>query len=71
MPTTVIVVSTTAVYTQRPKALIRSQLWDASRHRGPSELPSVGDIMQAINGGAFDGKAYDDGYPERVHQTIY
>ena len=29
LPTTVIVVSTTAVYTQCPKALIRSQLWDA------------------------------------------
>ena len=71
LPTTVIVVSTTAVYTQCPKALIRSQLWDATRHRDPSELPSVGDIMEAINAGAFDGKAYDDGYPERVRQTIY
>ena len=71
LPTTVIVVSTTAVYTQCPKALIRSQLWDAARHRDPSELPSVGDIMQAITAGAFDGQAYDDGYPERIRQTIY
>ncbi|MDP9463925.1 MAG: pyridoxamine 5'-phosphate oxidase family protein [Actinomycetota bacterium] len=71
LPTTVIVVTTTSVYTQCPKALIRSQLWDPSRHRDPSELPSVGEIMEAITAGALDGKAYDDAYPERLRQTIY
>ena len=71
VPTTVIVVTATAVYTQCPKALIRSHLWDASRHREASELPSVGDIMEAITAGEFDGKAYDEAYPERIRQTIY
>jgi PPOX class probable FMN-dependent enzyme len=71
LPTTVIVVTTTSVYTQCPKALMRSHLWDPSRHRNPSELPSVGDIMEVITSGAFDGKAYDDAYPERIRQTIY
>lgn len=71
VPTTVIVVTTTSVYTQCPKALIRSHLWDPARHRDPSELPTVGDIMQVITDGAFDGKAHDAAYPERVRQTIY
>ena len=71
LPTTVIVITTTAVYTQCPKALIRSHLWDPSRHRDASELPSVGDIMEAITAGTFDGKAFDDAYPERIRQTIY
>jgi PPOX class probable FMN-dependent enzyme len=71
VPTTVIVVTVSAVYTQCPKALIRSHLWDAERHRDPSELPSMGEIMQAITKGAFDGKAYDAAYPERVRQTMY
>ena len=71
LPATVIVVTTTAVYTQCPKALIRSHLWDPSRHRDQSELPSVGEIMEAITAGKFDGKAYDADYPERVRQTIY
>jgi hypothetical protein len=71
LPTTVIVITTTAVYTQCPKALIRSNLWDVSRHRDPSELPSVGEIMEAITAGAFDGKAHDAAYPERLRQTIY
>lgn len=71
LPTTVIVVTTTSVYTQCPKALIRSHLWDPTHHREPSELPSVGEIMEAITAGAFDGKAFDDAYPERIRQTIY
>lgn len=71
LPTTVIVVTTAAVYTQCPKALIRSHLWDPSRHREASELPTVGDIMELITAGAFDGKAHDAAYPDRVRQTIY
>jgi uncharacterized protein len=71
LPTTVIIVTTQSVYTQCPKALMRSHLWDPARHRDPAELPSVGDIMELITSGAFDGKAYDDAYPERVRQTIY
>lgn len=71
LPALVIVVTTTAVYTQCPKALMRSHLWDPSRHRQASELPTVGDIMAVITAGAFDGKAYDETYPERVRQTIY
>ena len=71
VPTTVIIVTTTAVYTQCPKALVRSNLWDPARHRDAAELPSVGQIMEAITAGEFDGKAYDDTYPERIRQTMY
>jgi PPOX class probable FMN-dependent enzyme len=71
LPTTVIVVSVTSVYTQCPKALIRSHLWDPERFVDAASLPSVGDIMTAITSGAFDGAAYDQAYPERIRQTIY
>jgi PPOX class probable FMN-dependent enzyme len=71
LPTTVLVVRTTAVYTQCPKALVRSHLWDVARHRDASELPTVGQIMAAITEGRFDADAYDRAYPERLRQTIY
>jgi PPOX class probable FMN-dependent enzyme len=71
VPTTVIVITTTSVYTQCPKALVRSHLWDPTRHRDPSELPSVGDILEMVTSGGFDGKAYDEAYPQRVRETIY
>lgn len=71
LPATVIVVTTTAVYTQCPKALIRSSLWDPALHRAQSELPTNGQIMELITNGEFDGAAYDAAYPERIRQTIY
>src|SRR3954449_2971533 len=71
LPTTVLVVTTLSVYTQCPKALIRSHLWDASRHRQQSELPTVCEIFEQITSGKFDGAVYDAAYPERVRPTIY
>lgn len=71
LPTTVIVVTTTAVYTQCPKALVRSHLWDPAGFRDASELPTVGQIMVAITGGEFDGATYDANYPQRIIDTIY
>jgi PPOX class probable FMN-dependent enzyme len=71
LPTTVLVVTTTSVYTQCPKALIRSHLWDPARFRDQSELPSVGQILEQITSGEVDGAALDAAYPERVRQTIY
>jgi PPOX class probable FMN-dependent enzyme len=71
LPATVIEVTARSVYTQCPKALIRGSLWDASRHRDPADLPSVGSIMDVITNGAFGGAAYDASYPERVRRTIY
>ncbi len=71
VPTTVVVVRTTAVYTQCPKALVRSHLWDPERFRDPADLPTVGAIMQAITEGGVDGDAYDRAYPERLARTLY
>jgi PPOX class probable FMN-dependent enzyme len=71
LPATVIIVTTTSVYTQCPKALIRSGLWDPTTFRDASELPTVGQIMQAITAGEFDAATYDANYPERIRQTIY
>jgi PPOX class probable FMN-dependent enzyme len=70
-PTCVVVVTATAVYTQCPKALIRSSLWDPAGHRSPDELPSVGQINELITAGALDGAAFDAAYPQRLRETIY
>lgn len=71
VPASVIVVTIGSVYTQCPKALIRSSLWDPDGFRSSSELPSVGTIMDAITSGAFGGAEYDAAYPQRVRDTIY
>jgi len=66
----VIVVTAESVYTQCPKALVRSRLWDASLHVDESSLPSSGTIMKALQQG-FDGETYDRDYPQRLKETIY
>lgn len=71
LPATVISVTPTAVYTQCPKALIRSHLWDPALHRDPKDLPTPGEILSWITDGEFDGAAHDAAYPERVRATIY
>ena len=69
-PRSVIVVTAESVYTQCPKALVRSHLWDASRHLDESALPSSGTMMKALQDG-FDAETYDREYPQRLKETIY
>lgn len=69
-PRSVIVVTAERVYTQCPKALVRSRLWDPGLHVAESALPSSGTIMKALMAG-FDGDTYDRDYPRHLKATIY
>jgi PPOX class probable FMN-dependent enzyme len=71
LPRSVIVVTAERVYFQCPKALLRSRLWDPSRHVERRSLPSAGEILAAIRPGEIDAEALDRAYPERLKQTIY
>ena len=69
VPTSIIEVTVGEVYTQCPKALVRSDLWNAE-HRTHDDVPTVGQVMAGIVD-TFDGDAYDAGYPEHMARTIY
>ena len=69
-PRSVIVVTAERVYFQCPKALVRSHLWDASRHVAQSALPSSGEIIKALQAD-FDAEKYEREYPQRLKETIY
>jgi PPOX class probable FMN-dependent enzyme len=70
-PRSVIVVSVERVYFQCSKAILRSKLWDASRHVDRASLPSNGTILAAITKGEHGGEEYDKAYPARLRETIY
>jgi uncharacterized protein len=70
-PKSVLVVTAERVYFQCPKALVRSRLWSADAQIERSELPSTGEILQALSQGSIDGAAYDAAYPRRIEETIY
>jgi hypothetical protein len=46
-------------YTQCPKAIIRSELWNPERHVDRAELPSSGAIFRSLNAPSFDADEYD------------
>jgi len=52
-------VSIREAYTQCPKALIRSDLWNPQHHIERSELPSSGQILRSLRGEDFDAEDYD------------
>ena len=70
-PKCVIIITVERAYTQCQKAIARSRLWDAETHVDKTSLPTVGEMMERLAAGNFDGKAYDAEYPERMKRTIY
>jgi PPOX class probable FMN-dependent enzyme len=52
-------------YTQCPKALIRSDLWNPDRHVDRSELPSSGEILKAVSDPDLDPEEYERARAER------
>ena len=59
------------VYFQCQKALKRSSLWDPEARVERSQLPTAGQIIQALAEEPFDGAEYDRAYPEHMRNTMY
>ncbi len=62
LPRSVIVITIGEMYFQCAKALMRSGLW---KQESDVALPTAGDFLKERDA-MFDGKAYDDAYPERA-----
>ena len=60
-----ILVAIEEAYTQCPKALIRSDLWNPETHIDRSELPSSGAILHAVSDPELDPDEYDRERAER------
>lgn len=67
----VVAVTVERIYFQCQKALARSRLWSSEAQVPRGQLPSAGEILQALSNSDFDGAAYDRGYPEHMKKTIY
>ncbi|MCE6074786.1 pyridoxamine 5'-phosphate oxidase family protein [Agrobacterium vitis] len=70
LPKSVILLVIESVYFHCAKSIMRSKLWDASRHVERSTLPSAGQMLKNIVSG-FDGEAYDKELPERSRKNLY
>jgi uncharacterized protein len=69
-PLCIIKVTVESTYPQCQKALVRSRLWDQATQVPRDNLPSLGEMMQAIDP-AFDAATYEAEYPARMERSIY
>jgi uncharacterized protein len=60
-----LLISVHQAYTQCPKALLRSDLWNPGHHIERSELPSAGQILRSLTDPAFDAEGHDRARAER------
>ena len=54
-----LLISVKEAYTQCPKALIRSALWNPERHIDRSELPRHGEILRSLTDPSFDVERHE------------
>ena len=70
-PRAVLVVSVDRIFYQCSKAIVRSKLWDPSRHVDRKSLPSNGTILAELTEGKIGGEAHDRAALERLKATLY
>ena len=70
-PRSVIVLKVDAVYFQCARAIVRSQLWDPTKHVDPKTLPTPGQILAALTEARLGGTEYDEAWPERARGTLW
>ncbi|SDR60814.1 hypothetical protein SAMN05444161_7854 [Rhizobiales bacterium GAS191] len=71
LPRSVIVMTVEAAYVHCSKALMRSKLWDASRHLQRSQLPSTGEMLAHLSANSVDAATYDREAPAKLQATLY
>jgi PPOX class probable FMN-dependent enzyme len=63
-----LLVTVEEAYTQCPKALIRSDLWNPAKHVSRDELPRSGEILRAVADPELDVEEYEDARAERYRK---
>ena len=63
-----ILVTVEEAYTQCPKALLRSDLWNPEKHVSPDQLPRSGEILRAVADPELDVEEYEDARAERYRR---
>jgi uncharacterized protein len=69
-PTSVIVVTVEQAFQHCPKALIRSDLWQAGKAPRPKDVPTLGDFAAARDPG-IDRAKFDAAYAKRLPDELY
>ncbi|MEM8977987.1 MAG: pyridoxamine 5'-phosphate oxidase family protein [Pseudomonadota bacterium] len=69
LPACVIVIEIAEIYSQCARAVMRAKLWTGDDES--TGLPSVGEILEEMMEGDFDGATYDKEWPDRAKKTLW
>ena len=69
-PATIMVVTVEQAFQHCPKALVRSNLWNASKGGRPQGVPTLGDFA-AAQYPEIDSAAHDAAYSQRIPNELY
>lgn len=70
-PRSVVVIGVETIYFQCARALIRSDLWNAGKHRDSGEFPTPGQILARLSDNRVGGDVYDREWPGRAAKTLW
>ncbi len=70
-PRSAIVITVDEIYTQCGRAVLRAELWNPVHHVATGSIPTPGDVLAEQSGGQFDGKSYDEAWPERANASLW
>lgn len=71
LPRSVIVVKVEAAYFQCARAILRSGIWDPSKHVAKEAVPSTGAILQSVTNGEIDADAYNSNWTARAKTSMW
>lgn len=70
-PRSVLVINIDTIFFQCARALVRSDLWNPTKHVSPASIPSAGQILAALTEDRVGGESYDQVWPERAKHTMW
>jgi len=70
-PRSVIVIAIDETYFQCSRAIVRSELWNPTRHIDPGAIPTPGQILAELSDNRVGGVAYDQAWPARAAASLW
>lgn len=70
-PRSVLVINIDTIFFQCARALVRSDLWNPTKHVSPASIPSAGQILAALTEDRVGGESYDQAWPDRAKHTMW
>jgi uncharacterized protein len=71
LPRSVIIVKVEACYFQCARAILRSGLWDPTKHVAKDAVPTTGEVLESLTKGEISAAEYNRDWPGRAKVSMW